>query len=375
MQPGPVNAREPGRLHVFISHTWSRDSLYRVFVSMLHRSFGQRLCNLSIPASDAQSLMSIGSRALAEECALQRRHIVTAIAARDASLQALERHKADAAESMATLTTNERVIEDRLKCLELETRACTEEQRRLERLMRIESSIELSEQRIALGKPHLGERQLASEMAWLTELKESRLQRDDQHTGEALRATSLRLDEIFAERSSLLIERREVEVSRRRLEEGTTAMQRVVDVHEHEVTSRAERVQFLESGQDPSTYNEFQHMNVLMRKLPTPEIARKHPNLALEIYDRVRRSDVVFFLMGAYDVYREWMEFEAALVTDMAKIAIAVVPPNEYRLTPHIEKYVHRNVVHWRENECATQEQVQELVSGCIVGYDLDVIP
>jgi len=284
---------------MFVSHLWERDHVYWRLVGVLKSILGSALVDHSIPTSGALKLMSCGPQALEEERALQSSHIT--------------------------------FCEERLR-LELERQ--TQQNRELDamRSRMVEGRAGLAAQASLLGQERrvsepiahgIGQRQLPSEISYLEELR-----------NRAAQAPTI--DDMIQLRSVVSAKESELRATQARTESLR-----------EEIYSRRCRLNVLEQQhQDPSIYNEHQHVDVLMRAIRDPRsIARKHPNLALAIFERIRSSDIVFMLVGATDMYREWMELESELVTDLGKAIIVVRPKDEIAPPPEMLRYSKRDSV------------------------------
>ncbi len=118
------------------------------------------------------------------------------------------------------------------------------------------------------------------------------------------------------------------------------SIQTMLKVLHDEEDSRQRRVSLLRSISDESSYNLYEHPDVLMRAIRDPKsVARLHPPLALAIYERIRSSDVVFMLVSVTDMYRDWMMFESELATSVNKPIITVRPDETSVPPPELLRY------------------------------------
>jgi len=314
METERVKLREPNRLNVFVSHLWERDQIYWRLTGILRALLGSALVDHSIPTSAALKLMSCGPQALEEERGLQRAHLA--------------------------------ICEERLR-LELEHQ--TEESRELEAMrswiadgsgaVAAQASLARQERRVADPIANgIGQRQLPSEIEYLQDLRRraARAPTDDEY---------VRLCSAVSAKESEL-----------------RATQRNIESLRDEVRSRLYRLSALEQHRDPSNYNEHEHQDVLMRAIRDPKsIARKHPNLALAIFERIRSSDVVFMLVGTTDMYREWMALESELVTDLGKVIVVVRPEDGIAPPPEMLRYSRRKSV--RLEQSSIFDEINHLIA------------
>lgn len=284
---------ESDRLQVFVSHLWERNDAYEQLASLLRAMFGESLVDHSIPKTAALRLMSSGPQALEEERQLQQAHIETVTLRLAAEVQQ---------EEMRT---------EQLRALEQEISAST---------AAADLRKEVQELETQLSNPEplfLGQRGLRAKQAHL----------------ERLREMEARLP-VAADPLPLKQKARDIEVALRRSRRAIAALQ-------NELDARRDRVANLCAVRDGTWHNVHHHSDVLMRAIRDPQsITRRHANLALAIYDRIRRSDVIFMLVTAHDMYREWMEFESDLATDMHKPVITVHPdPGGASTPPELYRY------------------------------------
>ncbi|MDM0050616.1 hypothetical protein [Variovorax sp. J22R115] len=293
MQDTPVHVRQRNLLQIFVSHMWERDSAYLALIELLRLNFGDRVADLSVPSSEALQLMSVGRNAMEEESTLQESHL--------------------------RLSAGDRgILFRQIFEVSNEMDAAHERVRAQERGARLQRLLREAEERIALGKMSgLGSRRLESELNWLASLR-SRVTDSKYEAG-----IHVKLVETYVG-----------------LETRLRALKQQLAVIEDEIRSRRERLTELEGMLDPDQYNRHQHVNPLMRAIRgRTSVARKCPTLALAIYERIRRADLVFVLASANDLYREWMEFEAELVTGMHKVVILIRPYDGAPAPPEFEWY------------------------------------
>lgn len=288
-----IKLREHGRVSVFISHIWARDVSYRELESALSKVLGTSFRNLSVPTSEALAMLSVGPNALAEERRLQTRHLEYC------------RNQIEITTShIIGLRMDVVALKDQLADLQRGIRAVSE-------IPKVESRVSRS---LELG---LGERMTRSEIIYLEELRNL--------ANRVPQLGNVSHLERSIEKLSLELNKAEVELRSRT----------------NEADDREHRISILNRIEDPENFNKYHHPDVLFRALSSNNsVQRLHPNLALELYYRIRMADVVVVLASAHDMHREWMNFENSLSIDLHKPFVIVkacedsgVPPELVRLS------------------------------------------
>lgn len=284
-----IKLREPGRVHVFISHIWARDSSYLRLVDILHQLLGQSFINLSIPTKEALTLLSVGSGAMAEERLLQNRHL-------EYCQDQIELMKQQINKVQIELSN----FEQRMSCLQRGIRATSE-------IPKVEARISNSRE------SGLGERLTRLEVAYLEELRG------------------------LAEGVPKLGNASEMESSIRLLKSELRDAEIELRSRTNEVDDRTSRISLIDCIVDPGNFNKYHHPDVLFRAFTNSQSTQRlHPNLALELYYRIRVADVIVVLASASDLYREWIKFENSLFTDLRKPLVVVQPIEDSPVPPEL---------------------------------------
>jgi hypothetical protein len=192
----------------------------------------------------------------------------------------------------------------------------------IEREERLEDRIKKSTARLAeLARPGAAQTLLQAEEQYLAHLQEALASRNSAHLKVSRQQTEESISEAKRLHEMALSEIEDLGV-RRDLIFG-----RLRDVKE-EIDRRRARIINLRNEPSPELYNVFQRSDALLRSAKgNTELARRHPTLALEIYEQIRKADLVLVIAGTYDQYRGWMEFEFAIAADLAKTVVAILPP------------------------------------------------
>jgi hypothetical protein len=118
-----------------------------------------------------------------------------------------------------------------------------------------------------------------------------------------------------------------------------------------EIGLRQARLINIRQEPSPELYNVFERADALLKSAKgNTELARRHPTLALEIYHRILRSDLVFIIAGTYDQYRGWMEFEFAVAADLGKPVVAILPPDQDTSPIELQYFVVKTI-DWNKDE------------------------
>jgi hypothetical protein len=287
-----VEPREPEKLHVFVSHVWARDASYVRLVQILERLLGQRLVNHSVPTAEALHLLSAGPEAASQERSLQAQHL-------------------------SYCREQIRIRTEQNSRLQVDLSNRRQQFSRIQSGLRAVDEIPKVEAKIRNGPQiGLGERLTRLEVAYLEDLRQRAATTAGSEHAESLRNSIRKLEAELNEANADLRAR------------------------SVEVTERLERISLLDGIESGEMFNMFHHPDVLFRAMSDSQsVQRLHPNLALELYYRIRVADVVVVLASANDLYREWMVFENNLITDLRKPLIVVQPDEATPVPPELVSF------------------------------------